>query len=516
MKFRKGTGLLNKDMQEHIRIFELLVQHSTDVIWMMDMNMHTLFMSPSVEKHLGYTVEEYLALSHEERLPARSYELLQTIVKAQIIPVLSGKSPLPETPIQFEMLHSHKNGKLVWGEITLSFLHDESGKVQWVMGITRDIDERKRAQDELAKSRARIQSIISESSEWIWELDANDCYTFSNNAVEQILGLSVDAIMGKRPFDFAYGKTLKQQLAHFFNLKQAALPLMNFKVTMQHVNGTLKHLDIKADPYFDENNVFQGYRGICRDITSGKAKSRSIELLEKTHFSLLANDDFAWIKLDQNFEILEWNNGAIKTFGFSRSETQVGEVLSKIFPAVQLRLLKKNFSNPDNSSTLIKYAAMGLHKDGRKLHCHIAICPAFDGENKPEGGDLFIYDYTRFKQLLDFSVEYDEVLSKFCDAYVITDKFFNIIFVNEISAKWLGGAVNDFIGQNMSFFQCQDSLKRIQENGKHVACKKHPWKTNVVIKYRDNSKNAVMSLLSPSNSKGKLADFVFIFDEVRE
>jgi PAS domain-containing protein len=159
---------------------------------------------------------------------------------------------------------------------------------------------------------------------------------------------------------------------------------------------------------------------------------------------------------------------------------------------------------------------MGLHKDGRKLHCHIAICPAFDGENKPEGGDLFIYDYTRFKQLLDFSVEYDEVLSKFCDAYVITDKFFNIIFVNEISAKWLGGAVNDFIGQNMSFFQCQDSLKRIQENGKHVACKKHPWKTNVVIKYRDNSKNAVMSLLSPSNSKGKLADFVFIFDEVRE
>ncbi|MDD2527678.1 MAG: PAS domain-containing protein [Lentimicrobium sp.] len=516
MKFREGTGLLNGDMQEHIRIFELLIQHSPDVIWMMDPNMRTLFMSPSVERHLGYTVDEYLAIDHEKRLPARSYELLQSIIKEQVAPVFLGERSLPEDPIQFEMLHRHKNGNLVWGEITLSFLHDEAGKVKWIMGITRDIDARKRAQDEVLKSRARIQSIINESSDWIWELDVNDCFTFSNNAVEQILGLSADAILGKRPYDFAYEKTAEQQLAHFFNLKQAAMPLMNFKVTVQHINGTLKHLDVKADPYFNEDSTLQGYRGICRDITSGKAKSRNIELLEKTHSSLIANDDFAWIKLDPDFEILEWNKGAIEMFGFSRSETQVGEVLSKIFPPPQLRLLKKNFSNPENLSGMLKYTGMGLHQDGRKLHCHIVIYPDFDDENNPAGGDLFIFDYTRFKQLLDASAEYDEILSKYCDAYVFTDKFFNITFVNEVSAKWLGRTVNELTGQNIGNFQCQDSLKRIQENGKHVACRKHPWKTAVLINHPDIPKNAILSLFSPTNSKGKQLDFVFIFDEVHQ
>ncbi|HAH58247.1 MAG TPA: hypothetical protein DCL86_08880, partial [Bacteroidales bacterium] len=88
----------------------------------------------------------------------------------------------------------------------------------------------------------------------------------------------------------------------------------------------------------------------------------------------------------------------------------------------------------------------GLHQDGRKLHCHIVIYPDFDDENNPAGGDLFIFDYTRFKQLLDASAEYDEILSKYCDAYVFTDKFFNITFVNEVSAKWLGRTVNELTG----------------------------------------------------------------------
>lgn len=511
MMFGRNSGLFSNDVQDHIRLFELLVKHSSDVIWLMDTNMRTLFMSPSIKNHLGYEVEEYLALAHEKRLPEASFRQMNTIVEQQVLPVVNGLRPEPETPICFELLHCHKDGRLIWGEITLSFLHTDGGKIKWVMGITRDIDARKRTQDELAQSREHLHNIINESSDWIWEIDAEDRFTFSNHAVEDILGLEPKDIMGKRPYDFAYEKTVAHQLAHYLNMKQAKLPLINFKVAMQHIQGSIKYLDVKAVPFYDKEEALMGYRGICRDITSGKAKSRTIELLERTHASLLTNEDFAWIKLDQNFEILEWNNGATRIFGFSRAETQVHAILTDMFPPAQLRKLKKHFLSTGNDSSDIKYAGEALHKNGARLHCLFALFPVFDAENNSEGGDLFIHDYTKCKHLLDLSVIYDEVFSAYSDAYIITDKFFNITVVNENSARWLGSSPGDLIGKNIAILQCEESMKRIHDNGKHVARKKQLWQTEVTLNTKAVSPKCTLRLFAPASSTCKSGDFVFVY-----
>lgn len=514
MKLLETDDLLHRSLQEDNRIFELLVKYSGDVIWIMDVHLHTIYMSPSVEMQLGFTVDEYIALDLQQRLPEDSFQTMMRMMKEQLIPIVQGKIPAPEKPLQLELLHRHKNGQLIWGEITLSFLQDTDGQVKWIMGVTRNINLRRQAQEEVVKNRSRLQSIINESGDWIWEIDADDCFSFSNNAVEQILGLDANDIIGKRPYDFAHGKVAEQQLARFYNLKRSALPLSNFCVNMLHSNGTLKLLDVKANPYFDESGKLMGYRGTCRDMTFDKARTRKIELLEKTHFSLLSNPEFAWIKLDRNFEILEWNKGAMDIFGFSRSETQMEDVLSRILPSTQMRVLKKHFSNPENVSKTIRYSGIALHRDGKKIFCHFAICPYFDENVSPDGGELFILNSTRYNQLLDRNAEYEEVLSGFGDAYIIADKYFRIIHVNESSAKWLGYTVKELIGQPVSLIQCEESLKRIHENGKHVACRKHPWKTGTVILSSPQSKIAELSLFSPSNHKGKQVDFVIIYKEV--
>ena len=46
------------EIREKLELYGLMVKESSDVIWIMDFNLSTTYMSPSVEKHLGYTVEE--------------------------------------------------------------------------------------------------------------------------------------------------------------------------------------------------------------------------------------------------------------------------------------------------------------------------------------------------------------------------------------------------------------------------------------------------------------------------
>lgn len=63
-----GLAELLSGINSQIALFDILQRESSDVFWLMDMQLKTIYMSPSVVKNLGYTVEEYTSLSLEERL----------------------------------------------------------------------------------------------------------------------------------------------------------------------------------------------------------------------------------------------------------------------------------------------------------------------------------------------------------------------------------------------------------------------------------------------------------------
>ena len=140
--------------------YRLLAENIQDVIWMMDMKFTFTFVSPSIERLQGWTPHEYLKLRLEEVLvPASLNKVFEEFNRQFELGRESG-SFIRSSTLELELLR--RDGASVWSEVTASFLLGEDGKPIGVLGVTRDITERRKAEKEkreLLESLARSKKM---------------------------------------------------------------------------------------------------------------------------------------------------------------------------------------------------------------------------------------------------------------------------------------------------------------------------------------------------------------------
>jgi diguanylate cyclase (GGDEF)-like protein/PAS domain S-box-containing protein len=135
-------------LEKSERHYRLLVDNMRDVVWILDpVTMRFRYTSPSVQSFRGFTVEEMMDMPIEKTLPAAALEPLKQKMQGYMTEFLSGRYPDKVYVEELPMLR--KDGSMVWGEVIARyFRNEETGQVE-VHGVTRDISERKAAQEEI-------------------------------------------------------------------------------------------------------------------------------------------------------------------------------------------------------------------------------------------------------------------------------------------------------------------------------------------------------------------------------
>ncbi len=143
-------GTLHTEIQERKRVeevvrqseerYRMLADNATDVIWTMDLSGHFTYISPSVERLRGYTVEEALMQTIDQWLmPSSAAIALRKLQKVRVL-VASGEK-LGSQRIELEV--RCKDGSLVWVEATCNGIYNSEGQIVGIQGVDRDItDER--------------------------------------------------------------------------------------------------------------------------------------------------------------------------------------------------------------------------------------------------------------------------------------------------------------------------------------------------------------------------------------
>jgi len=166
-----------------------------------------------------------------------------------------------------------------WVSTTKAPLRDEAGNVVGTFGISRDITERKRAEEALATSERRFRDVADHSREWIWEVDAEGKYTYSSHIVEEILGYTTEEILQRHFYDFFHPddrEALQAAALAAFAVKQ---PIRGFINRTVHKSGRTVWLSTSGIPLLDEEGNLLGYRGVDADITDRKrAEAEQAEL----------------------------------------------------------------------------------------------------------------------------------------------------------------------------------------------------------------------------------------------
>lgn len=123
---------------------------------------------------------------------------------------------------------------------------------------------------EAKRVQKNFESICEITSDWIWEVNEDGIYTYSNPKVKDILGYAPNEIIGKSPFDFM-SKAEADKIAGIFKKltksKKSFFGLVNANI---HKTGREVVLETSGVPVFDSGGSFKGFRGIDRDITRRK------------------------------------------------------------------------------------------------------------------------------------------------------------------------------------------------------------------------------------------------------
>jgi PAS domain S-box-containing protein len=135
-----------------------------------------------------------------------------------------------------------------------------------------DVAEIERRQSELIlrESEARFRDLTENTSDWIWEVDAQMRYVYANPRVRELLGYEPSETIGKTPFDFMPVLEAERLRNDFVELIKAPERFRDLENINLHKDGTIRVLETSGIPVFDADGKFNGFRGIDRDITLRK------------------------------------------------------------------------------------------------------------------------------------------------------------------------------------------------------------------------------------------------------
>ncbi|WP_157237847.1 hybrid sensor histidine kinase/response regulator [Desulfobacter curvatus] len=164
--------------------YRLLADNAADTIWILQFpDLIFSYVSPSMESLLGYTPAQFLGLEMKDYVTEDSLKQIPAIIAEELDEEFDGDVDLNRLTV-FELELIKKGGTTIWVEISAGFLRNEQGESDAILGIFRDISDRKRADEalqlttELMREAGRIAkvgawSVDIKSQAIIWSDEMN-------------------------------------------------------------------------------------------------------------------------------------------------------------------------------------------------------------------------------------------------------------------------------------------------------------------------------------------------------
>jgi PAS domain S-box-containing protein len=265
-------------LKESEKKYRLLADHVNDVIFVLDMNLNYTYISPSVKILRGYKPEEVLKTPSMEMLMPSSRDLvIRTLSEVMELEKSEHRDINISRTLQLEMIR--KDGTTVWTEVKVSFIRDETQRIAGILGVTRDITERKRAKEELNQSEERYRSIFENAQEGIYRSTPGGRIIMANPAMAKIFGYASPEELMSGITDVARQLYVDpEERAKIRQIIEEQGLVNNYETQFYRKDGSIIWVSMTTRAVRDEKGQILYYEGIDEDITDRK---QSVERIRK-------------------------------------------------------------------------------------------------------------------------------------------------------------------------------------------------------------------------------------------
>jgi PAS domain S-box-containing protein len=304
----------------------MLLDHIEDyAIFMLDTSGHVKSWNLGAERITGYTPGEIMGRHFSIFYPPAD------IVAGKCERELRGATT--QGRFEEEGWRVRKNGEQYWASVILTAVRDATGKLLGFAKVTRDLTERRKAEEQLRQSEDRFRLLVSSIKDSaIFMLDPDGRVLSWNPGAQRIKGYQAEEILG-------------QPLSRFYTEEDVARgkpwDLLREATERGHIADEGWRVRKDGSPFWasvditairDPEGRLRGFAKVTRDLTE---RRKAEELLRRgeERFRLLVSSvrDYAIFMLDPTGRVMTWNNGAVRLKGYSAKEI-VGEHFSRFYP----------------------------------------------------------------------------------------------------------------------------------------------------------------------------------------
>jgi len=176
--------------------YRLIAENMADIISVTDMNMRFTYISPSIMRIRGFTVEEAMGQTLDQVMTPESWQITLAAFEEEMKLEVSGTAD-PDRIRIMELEEYKKDGSLIWLEVGLSFLRDKDSKPIAMLAVSRDINVRKQAEEALRKSEEIFAKTFQSNPACVGLSRLRDGLVIeANQAMLNLLGYSKDEFVG--------------------------------------------------------------------------------------------------------------------------------------------------------------------------------------------------------------------------------------------------------------------------------------------------------------------------------
>jgi PAS domain S-box-containing protein len=222
---------------------------------------------------LGYTESELMALNCAHITHPEDWE--------QEIPYVEQIKKGEIDSFKLEKRYLKKNQEILWVNLTVLVLRDQTREILYALAMVEDITERKQALEALQQSEARYRAIIEDQTELICRFKPDGTLTFVNNAYCRYFHQQCSELIGKR-FMPVIPKEDQELVTQYWSSLSEAQPIVTYEHQVILPSGEIHWQQWTNRAMFDEQGNLIEYQAVGRDITPLKqAETEILKALEK-------------------------------------------------------------------------------------------------------------------------------------------------------------------------------------------------------------------------------------------
>ena len=410
-----------EELRESEKKYRLLADNIHDVIFALDMNLRYTYISPSVKILRGYEPEEVLKQqSIEQTLTPSSLDLaMRTFSEVMELEKIKYRDITESYTLQLEM--KRKDGTTVWTEVNFSFIRDEDQRPVGIMGLTREITDRKKAESQRAaalekarESEERYKALFDRSLDLVYIIDFEGRFIDANDAALNRLGYKREEVNSLNLVSLMDEDQIPLALEIVREIRETGVQKEVAEIRLRHKDGTDVYVESQGSAVIS-NGKTVAIQAIARDTTERRQAEKELLFLTRRLNDIIEFIPDATFVINQEKKITAWNR-AIEEMTGVKKEVMLGKddyeyalpFYGRRRPILIDLLDKSELDKSDNEIyALYKYVERGnkIYAEsyiptlygGKGAHLWHVAAPLFDRDGMRFGSIEVIRDVTDIK-----------------------------------------------------------------------------------------------------------------------